>query len=200
MAAPDPSDGRPGQEGYQNQTLDHGAGILPLTFPKVRAETDYPFLSLLNLSTGLFSHVRRKSVLDHSSTLASRAHPQVQPADIESFLASYSTLLRSSFSGGLRPKKKKGDLARQRALKAAKRQATKATAKGAAVDPATAAVLAGSAGVAAGGGGAAHFAPRLPKVVGPRRGNGVQKRRRLIKRREKAVERFKATRTRASAD
>ncbi|GAA5951468.1 hypothetical protein JCM8115_005160 [Rhodotorula mucilaginosa] len=124
----------------------------------------------------------------------------VQPADIESFLSSYSTLLRSSFSGGLRPKKKKGDLARQRALKAAKRQAAKATAKGAAVDPATAAVLAGSAGVAAGGGGAAHFAPRLPKVVGPRRGNGVQKRRRLIKRREKAVERFKATRTRATAD
>ncbi|KWU44273.1 signal recognition particle, SRP9/SRP14 subunit [Rhodotorula sp. JG-1b] len=124
----------------------------------------------------------------------------VQPADIESFLSSYSTLLRSSFSGGLRPKKKKGDLARQRALKAAKRQAAKATAKGTAVDSATAAVLAGSGVAAGGGGGAAHFAPRLPKVVGPRRGNGVQKRRRLIKRREKAVERFKATRTRATAD
>ncbi|GAA5976342.1 hypothetical protein JCM10908_005466 [Rhodotorula pacifica] len=122
----------------------------------------------------------------------------VQPADLESFLSSYSTLLRSSFSGGLRPKKKKGDLARQRALKAAKRQAAKATKKGTEVNAATKAVLAGSAGTGAGAGG--NFAPRLPKVVGPRRGNGVQKRRRLVKRREKAVERFKASRTRAAAD
>ncbi|GAA5863755.1 hypothetical protein JCM3774_001147 [Rhodotorula dairenensis] len=124
----------------------------------------------------------------------------VQPADLEPFLASYSTLLRSSFAGGLRPKRKKGDLARQRALKAAKRQAAKATAKGLEVDRATAAVLAGTGTGTAAGGAGAHFSPRLPKMVGPRRGNGVQKRRRLIKRREKGVERFKAARTRAAAD
>lgn len=171
-----------------------------LLFPEVRAETDDPFLFSSTCQPAPSRTYAVNPYLWPRHPLFCCPHPQVQPADIESFLSSYSTLLRSSFSGGLRPKKKKGDLARQRALKAAKRQAAKATAKGTAVDSATAAVLAGSGVAAGGGGGAAHFAPRLPKVVGPRRGNGVQKRRRLIKRREKAVERFKATRARATAD
>ncbi|BGP54288.1 hypothetical protein JCM8202_000720 [Rhodotorula sphaerocarpa] len=128
----------------------------------------------------------------------------VDPADIEAFLSAYSTLLRSTFSAALRPKRKKGDLARQRAAKLAQRQAAK---KGAATageagtgtevgaakkGPATTTVMAGQQG--------AGFVPRLPKVVGPRRGNGVQKRRRLVKRREKAVARTKASRARATAE
>ncbi|BGP14380.1 hypothetical protein JCM10213v2_002327 [Rhodosporidiobolus nylandii] len=105
----------------------------------------------------------------------------VQPADFDAFLLSYHAVLRSSFSAGLRPKRKKTTSAKAAAA-AAKR---KAKAGGAA-----------SAGVVEAKG---VFTPRLPKVVGPRRGNGVKKRRRLIKRREKAVERWKAAKNRRAA-
>ncbi|GAA5983088.1 hypothetical protein JCM11641_004908 [Rhodosporidiobolus odoratus] len=104
----------------------------------------------------------------------------VQPADYDSFIQSYHALLRSTFSTGLRPKRKKTTSA-----KAAKRKA-KAGGNAAA-----------SAGGAAGDSKGA-FSPRLPKVVGPRRGNGVKKRRRLEKRREKAVARLKAIKSRKS--
>ncbi|POY70670.1 hypothetical protein BMF94_6321 [Rhodotorula taiwanensis] len=126
----------------------------------------------------------------------------VQSDDVESFLAAYSNVLKSTFSAGLRPKRRKGDLAKQRAAKLAKRQAAKAKAKGGdAAGSTTKATSTPSATAAASSAAAGTgFVPRLPKVVGPRRGNGVQKRRRLIKRREKAVERAKASRTRVAAE
>ncbi|BGP23257.1 signal recognition particle, SRP14 subunit [Rhodotorula toruloides] len=116
----------------------------------------------------------------------------VQPSSSDAFLTSYSDLLRTHFSSTLRPKRKKADLARQKALKLAKRRAAKAKVRGEEVDP-SALAAAGSYTTGAGGG---QFVLRLPKVVGPRRGNGVKKRRRALKRREKAVERYNASKAR----
>ncbi|GAA6044131.1 hypothetical protein JCM8097_004725 [Rhodosporidiobolus ruineniae] len=117
----------------------------------------------------------------------------VQPAAYDSFMLSYSALLRSTFSAGLRPKRKRapGAAAAAKKKKLAKRKAR--------------------TGVASGGAGgegegeeddaepAGYFSLRLPKVVGPRRGNGVKKRRRALKRREKIVGRVKASKARKSA-
>ncbi|BGP46542.1 hypothetical protein JCM10450v2_002387 [Rhodotorula kratochvilovae] len=127
----------------------------------------------------------------------------VPPSAAESFLERYSSLLRAAFQPALRPKRKRADLLRARALKAAKRSAAKAKARGEEVpsseeveERAVKAVKAGearakAASAAAGAAGAGAFRPRLPKIIGPRRGNGVKKRRRAEKRREKAVERVK---------
>ncbi|GAA5833995.1 hypothetical protein JCM11251_003587 [Rhodosporidiobolus azoricus] len=126
----------------------------------------------------------------------------VLPSDYDSFTSSYHTLLRSVFSAGLRPKRKKTSAAALEAKKLAKRKARAGT-------PAP-----GAGAAAAGGGGGGGegdelepaaaaakvgFVPRLPKVIGPRRGNGVKKRRRAEKRRERAVERIKAAKSRRGA-
>ncbi|GAA6000319.1 hypothetical protein JCM10207_007959 [Rhodosporidiobolus poonsookiae] len=103
----------------------------------------------------------------------------VQPADFDTFTAAYSSLLRVTFASGLRPKRKR----------AAGEGAKKLKRKGASAS------AAGGAGAEAGAG----FVARLPKVVGPRRGNGREKRKRLERRREKAVERFRAVKQRRAA-
>ncbi|GAA5998348.1 RNA-binding signal recognition particle subunit SRP14 [Rhodotorula paludigena] len=141
----------------------------------------------------------------------------VQPADADAFISSYSTLLRASFAASLRPKRKKADQQRARAPRAAKRtvarlqrRAQQQAAGGGGADdvPDVEALVqkelakkqggaARSAATAGGAGGT--FRPRLPKVVGPRRGAGIEKRRKTVRRREKAVERFKAGKKRAAA-
>ncbi|GAA6049793.1 hypothetical protein JCM3770_002164 [Rhodotorula araucariae] len=123
----------------------------------------------------------------------------VPPTAADAFLEAYSALLRAAFQPALRPKRKRADLVRARALKAAKRAAAAARRRGEPTptaeetdDRVTKEVKAGEARAkAAAAAGAGAFRPRLPKVVGPRRGNGVKKRRRAEKRREKAVERVK---------
>ncbi|GAA5858546.1 hypothetical protein JCM8547_007354 [Rhodosporidiobolus lusitaniae] len=110
----------------------------------------------------------------------------IYPADYDSFTTLYHSLLRSTFSASLRPKRKKASAPTAAAKKAAKRKAR----SGAAATGAEAAEAAPAKEEKVG------FALRLPKVVGPRRGAGVEKRRRLMRKREKLVERYKAAKSR----
>lgn len=128
-------------------------------------------------------------------------HPQVQPPDVTPFLDRYSLLLRQTFSSALRPKRKRADLLRARTLRQLTRAAARTARKTGEPQPgreeleerAARAVKASEARAkaAGAGAGAGAFRPALPKVVGPRRGNGVQRRRRAERRREKAVQRAK---------
>lgn len=129
------------------------------------------------------------SPMAHVAHPLSPLHAQVSPDEFDSFSLAYYALLRSTFHSGLRPKRKKAS-----ATASAEAKAKKAAKK--------------AARVAAGGGGGVQaeerkvkevkgvFTPRLPKVIGPRRGNGVKKRRRLEKRREKVVASWKASKAR----
>ncbi|TNY17686.1 signal recognition particle 14kD protein-domain-containing protein [Rhodotorula diobovata] len=125
----------------------------------------------------------------------------VQPPDVTPFLDRYSLLLRQTFSSALRPKRKRADLLRARTLRQLTRAAARTARKTGEPQPgreeleerAARAVKASEARAkaAGAGAGAGAFRPALPKVVGPRRGNGVQRRRRAERRREKAVQRAK---------
>lgn len=129
-------------------------------------------------SRGRFCSVEQKSLLLHSLAcsdamlLAAADVPpirsQVQPADYEAFSLAYGTLLKTSLSS-LRKKRK------------TKRKAP----TGAAAKELAAAKASGAA-----------FAVRLTKVVGPRRGAGVEKRRKLQRRRAKELVKLAARRKR----
>ncbi|GAA5952932.1 hypothetical protein JCM21900_001521 [Sporobolomyces salmonicolor] len=102
----------------------------------------------------------------------------VHPASYASFTDQYTALLRRELSSGLRPKRKR----------AAGSKLKKLRSRGAAKSTAGEDDAAGTGETPRGGAGAgAGFVVRLPKVVGPRRGNGVKKRRKAEKRREQAV-------------
>lgn len=107
--------------------------------------------------------------------LWSRLSPQVQPIDYESFSKAYGTLLKSSMTTLRKKYKKKNPTA---ATTASKRK------PGGGNTTATA--------------GPGTFSGSLVKVVGPRRGAGVEKRRALVRRRERQVARAKARRKQAS--
>ncbi|GAA5984971.1 hypothetical protein JCM5350_000085 [Sporobolomyces pararoseus] len=100
----------------------------------------------------------------------------VQPQDYLSFTEQYTTILRSSLSSSLRPKRKRT------APKSASKSKSKAKSTG-------------TTTTAGGGGGAVvGFRPNLPKVVGPRRGNGRKKRQASQARREKIVSKIRKSR------
>ncbi|GAA5950063.1 hypothetical protein JCM3765_004180 [Sporobolomyces pararoseus] len=96
----------------------------------------------------------------------------VQPQDYLSFTEQYTTILRSSLSSSLRPKRKRN------APKSASKSKSKAK----------------STGTTTTEGGAVGFKPNLPKVVGPRRGNGRKKRQASQARREKIVQKIRKSR------
>ncbi|GAA5887403.1 hypothetical protein JCM6882_002518 [Rhodosporidiobolus microsporus] len=119
----------------------------------------------------------------------------VPPFSYDTFTTAYHALLRTVFSAGLRPKRKRAAAAKE-AKKLAKRKARSGT-----PGPAVGAGEGAAAGAEQPAEAPASqqkvgFTPRLPKVIGPRRGNGVKKRRRAEKRRERAVERVKAAKGR----
>lgn len=95
--------------------------------------------------------------------------PQVQPADYTSFTTSYGAVLKGAMTS-LRKKRKQ-----KRKPDAVKK--------------------AGASGGAAGA-GRATFVPRLPKVVGPRRGAGAAKRDRAVKRRARELAKLVARKKR----
>lgn len=110
----------------------------------------------------------------------------VHPADLVTFHAAYSTVLKASFTS-LRPKRPKGKKAAAGAgagtgAGAVGGAAKKKKAKGAA---------AGAAGETRATTGKAGLSLALPKVVGPRRGSGVEKRRRAVKRKVKALQKIR---------
>ena len=95
--------------------------------------------------------------------------PQVQPADYTSFTTSYGAVLKGAMTS-LRKKRKQ-----KRKPDAVKK--------------------AGVSGGAAGA-GRATFVPRLPKVVGPRRGAGAAKRDRAVNRRARELAKLVARKKR----
>ncbi|GAA5914895.1 hypothetical protein JCM5296_001703 [Sporobolomyces johnsonii] len=112
----------------------------------------------------------------------------VHPSAYATFTDHYTSLLRSQLSSALRPKRKRSAASKPKP----KKLKAKATAGGSArEDDVEVETPRGGAGA---GGGGAGFVVRLPKVVGPRRGNGVKKRRRAERRREKAVARIQKAR------
>ncbi|GAA5921590.1 hypothetical protein JCM3775_003120 [Rhodotorula graminis] len=159
----------------------------------------------------------------------------VLPANLDTFLERYSSLLRTEFASALRPKRKRADLARARVVRQLTRQAKLRARKGGegegepwmassetieaeaarrvkALEARARAAAAPAAGTGAGAGagagskgkggasaaaaaaGPGAFRVVLPKVVGPRRGNGVEHRRRAEKRRNKVVDKVKRRR------
>ncbi|GAA6061735.1 hypothetical protein JCM10212_000468 [Sporobolomyces blumeae] len=114
----------------------------------------------------------------------------VEPADHSTFTDGLTAILRSNLSSGLRPKRKRAGASKKSKAK----PSTAATGAGAGAGAGTArGEGADDPATTTGDRKKAHFAfvPRLPKVVGPRRGNGRKKRTDAVARREKAVQRLK---------
>lgn len=193
-------------QGQEGQHLDRGASCVSSPHALSSSRTSHA-CSLVSLSSPSLYPLNLRPV----------EQTQVQPADADAFITSYSTLLRASFAASLRPKRKKADQQRARALRAAKRtvarlqrRAQQQAADGGGGDdvPDVETLVqkelakkqgSGVKSAATAGGAGGTFRPRLPKVVGPRRGAGIEKRRKTVRRREKAVERFKAGKKRAAA-
>lgn len=105
---------------------------------------------------------------------------QVQPQDYLSFTDAYMSILRASLSASLRPKRKRAAVAKSKS-KTSKPTATPASeTRGSQSQPQHKAVV--------------EFTPSLPKVVGPKRGNGRKKRQAAHARREKIVAKIRKSR------
>ncbi|GAA5880008.1 hypothetical protein JCM1840_005288 [Sporobolomyces johnsonii] len=117
----------------------------------------------------------------------------VHPSAYATFTNDYTSLLRSQLSSALRPKRKRSAASKPKPKKL-KAKATATAGGRAREDDVEVETPRGGGGAGAGAGAGAGFVVRLPKVVGPRRGNGVKKRRRAEKRREKAVARIQKVR------
>ena len=100
---------------------------------------------------------------------------QVQAVDVSSFLTRYTAVLRSHMTA-LRPKRRK-------------RAPKKAAAAGAAPTSAKSKAAA-----------RATFVFRLPKVIGPRRGAGHEKRQRSVKRRDRELKKLWQRKRREKAE
>ncbi|GAA5838382.1 hypothetical protein JCM3766R1_005531 [Sporobolomyces carnicolor] len=104
----------------------------------------------------------------------------VQPQDYLSFTDAYMSILRASLSASLRPKRKRAAAAKSKS-KTSKPTATPASeTRGSQSQPQHKAVV--------------GFTPSLPKVVGPKRGNGRKKRQAAHARREKIVAKIRKSR------
>jgi len=104
---------------------------------------------------------------------------QVQPNDYLSFTDQYTSILRSNLTSGLRPKRKRANAT---SSKRSKSKSTKTQMTGEGEDSERRNVK----GVG--------FVSRLPKVVGPRRGNGRKKRTAAQERRDQAVKKIRKAR------
>ncbi|GAA6020999.1 hypothetical protein JCM11491_005959 [Sporobolomyces phaffii] len=136
----------------------------------VTAEREYPLVVRATDGTG------KKDSKVKLSTL-------VQPQDYAAFTERYTTILRSHLTSGLRPKRKR-TAAGATSTKKLKSKATSAAAK---PDGKTTTPAAAAAATASGSASAATFTRNLPKVVGPRRGNGRKKRQAAQARRDQIV-------------
>ncbi|GAA5869798.1 hypothetical protein JCM16303_001797 [Sporobolomyces ruberrimus] len=111
----------------------------------------------------------------------------VQPSDYPSFIDQYTQILRSSLSATLRPKRKRTAANASSGGGTSKKSKSKSTASSKSQATTT-------TGGAEGTTSSAGFSPTLPKVVGPRRGNGRKKRQAAQARREKIVNKIKKSR------
>ncbi|GAA5915429.1 RNA-binding signal recognition particle subunit SRP14 [Sporobolomyces salmoneus] len=134
---------------------------------QAEGEKEYPLLVRATDGKG------KKDIKTKLSTI-------VQPQDYSAFIERYTTILRTSLSASLRPKRKRTG--------ATKTKSKSSSSSKSASNPSSSNTTAASTTAESG------FRPKLPKVVGPRRGNGRKKRQASQARREKLVNKIRKSR------